>query len=56
MSTNFGISNESHNKLCKLGRKEQTHDDIINELIQVNEGAAKQSSVGFAEPTKLERI
>ncbi|HET6590450.1 MAG TPA: hypothetical protein VFG45_09820 [Candidatus Nitrosocosmicus sp.] len=51
MLTNGIISNEPRYKLCKLGRKEQTYDDIINELIQKNE-ALNPSSVGSAEPTK----
>lgn len=56
MSTNIVISKETRNKLCKLGRKEQTYDDIINELIQINRAEGNQSPVGFAEPTKQESV
>ena len=55
MSTNSAISNDTHNKLCKLGRKGQTYDDVINDMIQKTE-ALNLSSVGSPEPTKLERI
>ena len=52
MSTIF-IEKRTREKLRNIGRKEQTYDDIINELIQRNE-ASKQSSAGSAKPTKQE--
>lgn len=52
MSTIY-LEKRTREKLRRLGRKEQTYDDIINELIQTNE-ASRQSSVGFVEPTEQE--
>lgn len=53
MSTNIVISKETRNRLCKVGRKNQTYDDIINELIQTRKESG-QRLVGFAEPTNQE--
>lgn len=52
MSTIF-IEKRTREKLRNIGRKEQTYDDVINELIQKNE-ASNLNSAGFAEPTKQE--
>jgi predicted CopG family antitoxin len=53
MSTIF-IEKRTREKLRSIGRKEQTYDDVINELIEAKE-ASKQSLVGSAKPTKQER-
>lgn len=44
------IEKETRNKLRKTGRKEQTYDDIINELLE-----KRRSSVGLVESTEQRR-
>lgn len=50
MLTNIVIKKETRIKLGNIGRKNQTYDDIINELIQTSE-ESKLVLVGSSRPT-----
>jgi hypothetical protein len=54
MSTIF-LEKRTRDKLRNLGRKDQTYDDIINELIQTRE-ATKEWSNGIEESTEQDNV
>ena len=52
MLTNIVIKKETRTKLRYIGRKEQTYDDIINELLQ----GSKKRPADSAKSTEQEKL
>ncbi len=50
--TTINVDKETRNKLRVNGRKEQTYDDIINELIEIS----KKRTIDLAESIEQEKV